>query len=86
MNRIAASTVIALLALGVSACGQEEGEMPVVPAQPAQDVQSTPGAPARLPTPDPATGGAPELPQPGQVNDHSSPAFRGEAASMPEKK
>lgn len=85
MNRALASIVVVVLALGAAACGREEGEMPVVPAQPAQDVQSTPGAPGRPPVPDAPTGAGPELPKPGQNNDHSSPAFRGEAASMPQK-
>lgn len=73
------------LTLVAAACGQREGDVPVVPTQPAQDsMQNVPKSPP--PPADPApTSTQTELPKPGQNNDHSSPAFKEGGASVPQK-
>lgn len=89
-----AAPIIVSLTLVVAACGQNEADLPVVPAPPAQDNMSTPAAPAREnmsnvpaappPPADPApTATETELPKPGQNNDHSSPEFKKGGASAP---
>jgi len=47
-------------------------------APPTDAVQSTPSTPtAPMPAPDVPKGATSSGPKPGQVNDHSSPAFKG---------
>ena len=51
------------------------------PTQPVQEAPSTPTAP--MPPPDVPKGDATSGPKPGQVNDHSSPAFKGGGKEVP---
>jgi hypothetical protein len=51
------------------------------PTPPVQDAPSTPTAP--MPPPDVPKSEASAGPKPGQVNDHSSPAFKGGGKEVP---
>jgi len=76
-TRIAIAIAAAVL---TAACGQKEEARPGVP-QPAPvegQGMNTPASPLpERPAPDVAKDAAPELPKPGQVNNHSSPEFKG---------
>ena len=83
-----AASIVVALTLVAAGCGEKDAEIPVVPAQstqPAKDsMENVPPQPA--PPPDPApTGTTTETPKPGQVNDHSSPAFQKGGASAPKE-
>ena len=52
------------------------GAPPAKPAQDAPSAPSTPSPPPPMPPPNAPTGDASSGPKPGQVNDHSSPAFK----------
>ena len=49
---------------------------PAQPAQEAPSASSTPAPPPPMPPPDAPKGDASSGPKPGQVNDHSNPAFK----------
>ena len=51
------------------------------PTQPVQETPSTPTAP--MPPPNVPKGDESSGPKPGQVNDHSSPAFKGGGKEVP---
>jgi len=72
------------LAVGVAVlitggCGKQEDMKPAAPQpslmQPGDPMPATQPTP-RLPAPDVPKGAVPELPKPGQANDHSSPEFK----------
>jgi hypothetical protein len=73
-------------ALLIAGCGKKEEDRLAAPkppeSKPADVKQSTVPAPP-LPAPNVPKGAAPELPKPGQANDHSSPAFKG--GGVPDK-
>jgi hypothetical protein len=81
-----AAPIVAALALVAAACGQKDEEIPVPPSQttPSTQGMQTPSTSGGTETPAPTGGSSTELPRPGQNNDHSSPAFQGEGASMPQ--
>lgn len=92
-NGVAGMKHYLVLAVGVAVliggCGKNEDRKPAAP-QPSL-MQSSPSPPMmqlgdpmpatelspRLPAPDVSKGTVPELPKPGQANDHSSPEFKG---------
>jgi hypothetical protein len=78
MNHYLALTVgLAVLATG--GCGKQEDMKPAAPQpslmQPGDPMPATQPTP-QLPAPDVPKGAVPELPKPGQANDHSSPEFK----------
>lgn len=82
MNHYMVITVgVAVLFAG--GCGKKEDPKPAAPQpslmQPGDPLPATAPTPP-LPAPDVPKGTAPELPKPGQANDHSSPEFKGGGA------
>lgn len=76
-------------ALLLSGCGKKDDSLPVTTQPPVvKSGESKPVVPAPpLPAPTVPKGKGAEAPspQPGQVNDHSSPAFKGGGAPDPNK-
>ncbi len=77
--RVVAGCALALVLMG--GCNKQQTPAPTAvppPAQPAQTAPASPPTSATAPMPAPAvpTGTDPSGPKPGQVNDHSSPAFK----------
>lgn len=74
-------------ALLVSSCGKKDDARPAASQPPlVKSEDSKPVVPAPpLPAPDVPKGAAAPSPQPGQANDHSSPAFKGGGAPDPNK-
>ena len=73
-------------ALLIAGCGKKEEERlaaPKAPVSKPEDVKQSTVPTPPLPSPNVPTGTAPELPKPGQANDHSSPAFKG--GGVPDK-
>lgn len=77
MNDYAMVLLAAILLAG--GCGKKEDVKPGAPqpslmqsAKPLPAIEATP----KFPEPDVPKGATPELPKPGQVNNHSSPAFK----------
>ena len=72
------------LCLMTAGCGRTDAPATAVP-QPSpvqQQGLDTPAAPLPdRPAPDVAQGAVPEYPKPGQVNNHSSPDFKGGSAT-----
>ena len=65
-------------ALLVSSCGKKEEPRSDVPAPTQQQGLNTPVTPVpERPAPDVSKGPEAEYPKPGQVNNHSSPEFKG---------
>lgn len=71
--------VVAAAVLLAGGCGKKEDMKPDAPQpslmQPGDPLPATAPTPP-LPAPDVPKGAVPELPKPGQANDHSSPAFK----------
>lgn len=78
--------LIVAIALFVGGCGGKDEPQPVTSPTPAIKPQDSTASvpPAPLPRADTAKGAEVQSPQPGQANDHSSPAFKG--GGMPDKK
>ena len=69
--------VVIAAALLMAACNKkEEGRPDAAASVTQQQGFNTPPSPER-PAPDGPKGAVPELPKPGQVNNHSSPEFKG---------
>lgn len=77
MNDYAMLMLATILLAG--GCGKKEDVKPAAPLpslmQPGDPLPATQPTPP-LPAPDVPKGAVPELPKPGQANDHSSPAFK----------
>ena len=79
LHIVVTCTGVLMLAAG---CNRSEGPSatkappPAQPAQEAPSTASTPAPPPPMPPPDVSKGDASSGPKPGQVNDHSSPAFK----------
>lgn len=77
MNNYAILMLGAILFAG--GCGKKEDTKPAAPQpslmQPGDPLPAVAPTPP-LPAPDVPKGAVPELPKPGQANDHSSPEFK----------
>jgi hypothetical protein len=84
MIRYLPIVVVAVLLAG--GCGKRDGPNTVVPPSPAVKPEIPDAAAVPTPLPQVAAGERAEVqsPQPGQANDHSSPAFKD--GGMPDKK
>jgi hypothetical protein len=79
--------LVVAVALSVGGCGKKDEPRPV-PSKPSV-IKPEDSKASVIPTPPPPSSDAPKssevpLPQPGQANDHSSPAFKG--GGVPDKK
>lgn len=84
MTRAGAGNVliVAAVVLLAGGCGKKDDPQPVASPAPAESRTAAIPPPA-LPAGDKARGAEAQLPQPGQANDHSNPAFKG--GGMPDK-
>ncbi len=77
MNNYMVPLIAAAVIMG--GCGKKEDPVPAAPQpslmQPGDPLPVTEPTP-KLPAPDVLKGATPEMPKPGQANDHSSPAFK----------
>lgn len=76
--------IVVALTLAAAACGQKDEGIPAIPTPSRDSMQNVPKAPVAPAVPSP-TVAQPDLPKPGQANDHSSPTFRDGGASVPQK-
>lgn len=86
MNDYAMLMLAAILLAG--GCGKKDDAKRTAPQpslmQPGDPLPATAPTPP-LPAPNVPKGAAPELPKPGQANDHSSPEFKGGGKPDPKK-
>jgi hypothetical protein len=80
-------TLVVAVALSVGGCGKKDEPRPVA-SQPSvtkpEDSKAAVAPTPPLPASDAPKSSEVPLPQPGQANDHSSPAFKG--GGVPDKK